>query len=66
MFKKFTGGHDYLGFDDAWKVIKNLDKVGHFDQSCEWLNDFENEELESPFTFDAMPEYGAEFENVSE
>ena len=66
MFKEFTGGHEYQGFDNAWEIIKSLDKTGYFDRSCEWLNDFDNEELKCPFTFDATPDYDEEFENVSE
>ena len=66
MFKEFTGGHEYQGFDNAWETIKSLDKTGYFDRSCEWLNDFDNEELKCPFTFDATPDYDEEFENVSE
>lgn len=66
MFKEFTGGYEYSGFKESWEIIKDLDSKDKLNQPCEWLNDFDNEELQCPFKFDPTPVYHGIYEDVSE
>lgn len=65
MFKEFTHGYEYKGFEDAWTVIRELDARHELDYSCEWLDDFSNEELSCPFRFQPIPPLDSIYENAS-
>jgi hypothetical protein len=66
MFKEFTGGYEYSGFIDAWEIIKKLDNDRKFNNPCEWLDDFSNEELQCPIKSKLKPVYTGIYEDVSE
>lgn len=65
MFEQFTGGFEYTNYKEAWEIIRRLDKDNLLN-SCEWLDNFENDELECPFVFNKTPIYDEFYENVSE
>lgn len=66
MFKEFTGGYEYAGFESAWKIIKELDKKKALDCTCEWLDTFDNGESQCPFEFKPVPVYNGFYDDVSE
>ncbi|KAG7888588.1 hypothetical protein KL925_005317 [Ogataea polymorpha] len=64
MFREFTG-LQYTNYDESLVVMKKL-QFSVLSRSCEWLDNFENEQP-CPFDFGQVPQYsGSIFDNASE
>ena len=66
MFKEFTGGYEYNGFEESWELIKKLDRDNYFEHSCEWLDNFDDEAIQCPININPKPNYDDKYEDVSE
>lgn len=66
MFSNFTGGHEYVGFDESSLVVKKLYEKGELSHHSEWLDDFCDEGISCPFDFDPIPSFAGIYDNVSE
>ncbi|GMF01180.1 unnamed protein product [Ambrosiozyma monospora] len=67
MFEQFCGV-EYRSFDEATAVMTDLHSKGKLDTGCRWLDEFENDTLPSPYSFNFVPDYEVDHEyyDVSE